>query len=148
MKKLEKTEPRPIRSNLLLSNCFLQDTVLPKDIHRGNKDHKYFELVREVKPQGIIETMREMPYPHTVESVKSYAEAADYRNDPASAIYQASRNPRKNLGDLRETQSILGLDSQAAQALYESLKQVFEKAKQEPKQESVESAQSVESKGE
>lgn len=130
MKKdcLQHSDPRPVRSNLLLSNCFLQDVIPPKDIHRGNKDHKYFELVREVKPQGVIEIMREMPYPHTVESVKSYAEAADYRNDPASAIYQASKNQRQNLGDIRETQNILGLDSQAARALYVALGKAFKEA--------------------
>lgn len=128
---LERTVARPIKSNLLLSNCFLTDVLPPKDIHRGNKEHKYFELVREVKPEGLIETMREMPYPHTIESVKSYAEASDYRNDPASAMYQASKNPRKNLGDIRETQSILELDSQAAQALVKTLQEAFAKANEE-----------------
>ena len=132
MKKLplERSDPRPVKSNLLLNNCFLQDVLPPKDIHRGNKEHKYYELVREVKQHGVIETMREMPYPHTVDSVKSYAEAADYRNDPASAIYLASKNPRKNLGDIRETQNILGLDSQAARALYEALGKAFKEAQE------------------
>ena len=124
-------ESRPVKSNLLLTDCFLRDTLPPKDIHRGNKTHEYYELVREVKPQGIIETMRPMPYPHTVESVKSYADAADYRNDPASAIYQASRTSKQNLGDIRETQGLLKLDSQAARALYEELSKVFAKAKED-----------------
>lgn len=134
MKGLEKTAPRPIRSNLLLTNCFLSDTLPPKDIHRGNKEHVYYELVREVKSEGIIESMREKPYPHTVESVKSYAEAADYRNDPLSAMVQASKNPRKNLGDIRETQNILGLDSQAVQALVKTLQEAFAKAEEEAKE--------------
>ena len=119
-------------------NCFLRDTLPPKDIHRGNPEHKYYELVREVKQEGVIETMREMPYPHTVESVKSYAEAADYRNDPASAMYQAAKNPRKNLGDIRETQGILKLDSAAAQALLKSLQEAFAKAKAETDKKPVE----------
>ena len=128
MKNVEKTESRPIRSNLLLSDCFLRDVLPPKDIRRGNHEHKYSELVREVKPEGVIETMREVPYPHTVESVKSYAEAADYRNDPAAAMYQASKNPRKNLGDIRESQNLLRMDSQSARALYEALQKVFSEA--------------------
>lgn len=130
---LDRSAPRQIKSNLLLSNCFLQDVLPPKDIHRGNKEHQYYELVREVKPEGIIESMREMPYPHTVDSVKSYAEASDYRNDPAAAIYKASLNPRKNLGDIRETQGLLKLDSQAARALYETLAKAFAKANEEVK---------------
>ena len=133
MKGLEKTSPRPIKSNLLLTNCFLSDTLPPKDIHRGNKEHVYYELVREVKPEGIIESMREMPYPHTVESVKSYAEAADYRNDPLSAMVLASKNPRKNLGDIRETQNILRMDSQSVQALLKTLQDAFAKAAEESK---------------
>ena len=127
-KQLEFSEPRPVKSNLLLSNCFLRDVIPPKDIRRGNKVHEYCELVREVKPEGIIETMKVVPYPHTVDSVKSYAEAADYRNDPASALYQASKNPRKNLGDIRETQNVLKLDSEQAQALLKTLQEAFAKA--------------------
>lgn len=130
-KQLEFSEARPVKSNLLLSNCFLRDVIPPKDIRRGNKVHEYCELVREVKPEGIIETMKVVPYPHTVDSVKSYAEAADYRNDPASAMYQASKNPRKNLGDIRETQNILKLDSQQAQALLKTLQEAFAKANEE-----------------
>ena len=126
---------------------------MSKDIHRGNKKHVYHELVREVKPEGVIETMREMPYPHTVESVKSYAEAADYRNDPAAAIYKASQNPRKNLGDITATQELLKMDSQAARSLYEELSKTFSKAKEkeEPKEEPSASAAApvaTESKGE
>lgn len=127
-KQLEFSEARPVKSNLLLTNCFLRDVIPPKDIHRGNKVHEYCELVREVKPEGIIETMKVVPYPHTVDSVKSYAEAADYRNDPVSAMYQASKNSRKNLGDIRETQNILKLDSQQAQALLKTLQEAFAKA--------------------
>lgn len=133
-KQLEFSDPRSVKSNLLLTNCFLRDVIPPKDIHRGNSQHEYYELVRVVKQNGVIEEMRSVPYPHTVESVKSYAEAADYRNDPAAAMYQAAKNPRKNLGDIRDTQKILGMDSETATALYKHLQEAFAKAAEEVKQ--------------
>lgn len=56
-------------------------------------------------PNGYVQELVEKDYPITSESVTSYADGADYRNDPAQAV--ANAPARVNLGDITEAQKFL-----------------------------------------
>lgn len=118
---------RKVKSNLLLQDCFLRDVRTAHDLNTdAHKKKIYHELQRKTVDNGVVEELVEVDYPITPESVKSYSVSCDYRNDPAGAILRGSKG--KNLGDVRDTQRVLNLDSPAAQSLYQHLKEVFEKS--------------------
>lgn len=66
---------------------------------------KYVSLEKRMLPNGYVEECIEKDYPISSASVTSYADGADYRNDPAQAIADAPK--RVNLGDISEAQKFL-----------------------------------------
>lgn len=67
-------------------------------------------------PTGYYEKLVEREYPITSESVSSYADTADFRNDPLGAI--ASAPKRVNLGDITGVQEFANGDPQKAISTY------------------------------
>lgn len=71
------------------------------------KQHAYkvqcFE--RKALSNGFVEEVVEKDYPINSESVTSYVESSDYRNDPAQAIANAPK--RVNLGDISQVQEFV-----------------------------------------
>lgn len=71
--------------------------------------------VRDEQTGKRSEQVVEREYPITPESVKSYAEAADYHRDPVTAAMTAK--PRTNLGDIRGMQDVSKMDTAQLNAL-------------------------------
>lgn len=70
-------------------------------------------------PTGFYEQLVEREYPVNSESVSSYADTADYRNDPLGAIAQAPK--RVNLGDITGLQDFVNGDPQRAVSVYKNV---------------------------
>lgn len=112
---------RKVLSNLLQQDIYIRD-CLPAYEKSCPVSKKYFELQRKTVSNGIVEELVECDYPVTQESVNSYLDTSDYRNNPAQAVLNAT--PRKNLGDIVEVQDFIANNPAEALSIY---KQVSEK---------------------
>lgn len=87
-------------------NCYKVGTTGAGVSLSPNKEQlKYESLEKVMLPNGYIEEIQEKDYPINSKSVTSYADGADYRNDPVQAIANAPN--RVNLGDVTEAQKFL-----------------------------------------
>lgn len=77
-------------------------TVRPTNYKKGTV---YESLEKVDLPSGYVQTIVEKDYPITRESVTSFADGADYKNDPLQAIANAPQ--RVNLGDITQAQEFL-----------------------------------------
>lgn len=120
-------ELKPLNTNLLKQNCFLRECVdIP--FRAAEKITKYESIDEVTTDKGVELRYTEHDYPITPEYVNSFAESADYRRDPISAI--ANGGSRKNLGDITDMQNVSAMDTEQARNLYEQLKQKFGKAEE------------------
>lgn len=107
--KKEKTllDMRPVRVGTFRQNCYRLDSRegIRKHPRPNVTKETYISQEKVMLPNGYAEELVEKTYPINSESVSSFAEGADYRNDPAQAIAQASQ--RVNLGDITEAQDFL-----------------------------------------
>lgn len=118
MKKCTK-----VVSNLLQQNVYVRDVLPIFDEKKDYRQDTYPELETVDLPNGYFEKVVEKPYPHTPESVASYADSCDYRLNLDAAM---AAPPKANLGDVRIYQGMFdgnGLDLRekmlAAQARYQ-----------------------------
>lgn len=138
MKNL-KNEKKRVVINGYKQNCFFRDIPINPLLtsNPNSTQDKYFALERKNLPNGYVEELVEKDYPINPDSLYSYAESADYRNDPNQAIAQAPK--RVNLGDVSGVQEFLANDPQRAMTTYRDVlnrvKQFNDLKKQEPKQE-------------
>lgn len=100
---------RPILINGIPQNVFAlrqkQDfSVIPSHL-KNTIIKKYNTLERKALPNGYCEELQRKDYPINSESVSSYLESSDYRNDPAQAIANAPK--RVNLGDISQVQEFV-----------------------------------------
>lgn len=79
----------------------------------------YVSLEKRMLPNGFVQELVEKDYPITSKSVTSFADAADYRNDPAQAV--ANSPQRVNLGNIVETQQFLNNPQNNARIMSETL---------------------------
>ena len=95
---------------------------------------KYMELSDIQLPNGFVQELVEKDYPINSESVTSYLESSDYRNDPASAIANAPK--RVNLGDITEAQRFVNENPVQAtmeySAILRKVADYFDKQKKTP----------------
>lgn len=92
-------------------NCYVCDTASPTfDSRHIKPETKFPSLDRKHLPNGFTEEVVEKDYPINSDSVTSYADGADYRNDPLQAIVNAPK--RVNLGDVTEVQRFIQEDPQ------------------------------------
>lgn len=107
--KKEKSifEMCPVRVGTFRQNCYRVDSrgSIRKDPRPNVTKEKYISQEKVLLPNGFVEELVEKTYPINSDSVSSFAEGADYRNDPAQAIANASQ--RVNLGDITEAQEFL-----------------------------------------
>lgn len=107
--KKEKTllDMRPVRVGTFRQNCYRLDSRdgIRKHPRPNVTKETYISQEKVMLPNGYAEELVEKTYPINSESVSSFAEGADYRNDPAQAIAQVSQ--RVNLGDITEAQEFL-----------------------------------------
>lgn len=109
-KKAVQTEidKRPIYIGGIRQNCYALDVKTDISATRLPYRHtiaKYYALEKQALPNGYTETVVQKDYPINSDSVTSYVEASDYRNDPNQAIANAPK--RVNLGDVSEVQEFM-----------------------------------------
>ena len=112
MKQVEISDisiKRPLLINGIPQNVFVQRqekdyTVIPSNL--VNVTRKTYEsLERKSLSNGFVEEVVVKDYPINSDSVTSYIESSDYRNDPAQAIANAPK--RINLGDISQVQDFV-----------------------------------------
>lgn len=104
---VEDVVKRPIFLSGIRQNCYLLDGrpgVLLKPLVNRTLT-QYNSLERVQLPNGFTEEIVKKDYPINSDSVTSYVESSDYRNDPAQAI--ANTPKRVNLGDISEVQDFV-----------------------------------------
>lgn len=106
--QMEIPEKKPVIIGGIRQNCYALDvrtdiSALRFPTNRTIK--KYYSLEKETLPNGYTESVQEKDYPINSDSVTSYVESSDYRNDPNQAIANAPK--RVNLGDITEVQSFV-----------------------------------------
>lgn len=100
-------EKRPISLCGVRQNCYLLDTRPSIMMNpRPNRTLvQYNSLERVQESNGFHEEIIKKDYPINSESVTSYVESSDYRNDPSQAIANAPK--RVNLGDISQVQDFV-----------------------------------------
>jgi hypothetical protein len=93
-----------IPQSVYVKECRKDMSTLPLQLRNVTKS-KYDSLERRQLSNGFVEEVVEKDYPINSESVTSYVESSDYRNDPAQAIANAPK--RVNLGDISQVQNFV-----------------------------------------
>ena len=107
-----------VRARVHGQDCYVLPVVPPYDkrTQYHPKSYKVYAKVRDERNRRVGKVV-EREYPVTPESVKSFRDIADYHADPAAAV--ASAPSRKNLGDVRDMQSIARMDDTQLSAMAE-----------------------------
>lgn len=126
MSLMDIANQKQVKVNTVRQNCYVRD-IRPVEDDTVNQSlcKKYSVLEKKQLPNGYIEEVVEKDYPITPESVKSYADSADYRNDPMQAIANAPK--RVNLGDVTEVQKFIESDPQEAVRVFRDVAKQLEK---------------------
>lgn len=108
-----------VLSNLIQQDVYVRDCRPAEDLASVRARNCYYSLDEVVVPTGV--ELRETchDYPITPESVDSYLESSDYRNDIQSAMSMPSRGC--GLGDVSLMQEILAMDSADARRFVSEL---------------------------
>lgn len=111
--QLKMKEKKQVSINGIRQNCYVLDTrtALQDSVSIKPETH-YPSLERKQLPNGFVEGVEVKDYPINSKSVTSYADGADYRNDPMQAVANAPK--RVNLGDVSQVQEFLESDPQSA----------------------------------
>lgn len=126
MSLMDITNQKQVKVNTVRQNCYVRDIrPVEDDTVKQSLCKKYSVLEKQQLPNGYIEEVIEKDYPITPESVKSYADSADYRNDPMQAIANAPK--RVNLGDVTEVQKFIESDPQEAVRVFRDVAKQLEK---------------------
>lgn len=144
MRQQKIEEKKPITIMGVRQNCYVVPVLSAQDgmtVNPSKTIAKYTMLEKQQLPNGYTEAVVEKDYPINSASVTSYADGADYRNDPAQAIANASK--RVNLGDVTQAQEFMSNPQNYAniakttldglRKYYESLQQQSQKQPQEDK---------------
>lgn len=111
---MEKVKIQGVKQNIYRRQCLALN-----ECANVVQEKKFLSLEKTMLPNGQIFNLVEKDYPITPESVASYADAADYRNDPTQAIANAPQ--RINLGDISEAQKFIDGDPQRAIQQYKGI---------------------------
>lgn len=104
---------KPVVINGIRQNCYVLGTRTASAGTISSEPEKKYKTIERVNlPNGFYDTVVEKDYPINSESVTSYADGADYRNDPLQAIANAPK--RVNLGDVTQLQEFVQNDPQKA----------------------------------
>lgn len=104
---------KPVVINGIRQNCYVLGTRTASAGTISSEPEKKYKTIERVNlANGYYDTVVEKDYPINSESVTSYADGADYRNDPLQAIANAPK--RVNLGDVTQLQDFVQTDPQKA----------------------------------
>lgn len=136
--QLKIEEKKPVKICGFKQNCYKIGTTggIVGVANFPNKEQlKYVSLEKVALPNGYVEELVEKDYPINSDSVSSYADGADYRNDPAQAV--ANAPARVNLGDVREAQKFLENPQNALRIMQDTCAKLEKYYEETKKQESV-----------
>lgn len=111
-----------LHTNMLAQNVYVRDCVRAVDLGLP-PCIQYPELERKDTDFGFEERVVIRDYPITPESVSSFAETADYKNNLVEALNAPSRG--KGLGDIRDIQDLQNMDSFEIQKRITELQKVL-----------------------
>lgn len=105
--KIEDVQKTRVVINGIKQNCYMLDCrdTIGVNPRPNTKQEKFFSLEESLTENGTKQEIVEKDYPINSESVSSYVESSDYRNDPLQAIANAPK--RVNLGDISDVQEFL-----------------------------------------
>lgn len=111
--KFKALKSRPVSINRARQNCYVCDTLtVLQSMTHIEPEKTYASLERQLLPNGYVEGIELKDYPINSKSVTSYADGADYRNDPAQAVANAPK--RVNIGDIAQLQDFMNNNPQEA----------------------------------
>ena len=108
-------------SSISFNNPVYLRDVLPAYDTDCPVSKKYFELHTETVSNGIKQELVEVDYPITQESVNSYADSSDYRNNPVQAVLNGQK--KVNLGDITSVQDFINNNPSEALSIYKEVSQ-------------------------
>lgn len=108
-----------VLSNLIQQDCYVRAATAARDLCSVRRPKVYVSLDEVSTDDGVSRRYTENDYPITPESVASYAESCNYKTDVLGNI--ARFRGGVNLGDVREIQDIVNMDSAAAAKFYSEL---------------------------
>lgn len=115
-----------LKTNLIQQNCYVRICAPCVDLNTQQSE-KFYESMEEITEGDCLRHVKStVPYEITSDYVNSFADSADFRNDPMNAIVNSV--PRQGLGDVREFQKINEMDDTQAALLYKQLQERFSKA--------------------
>ena len=117
--QIKMQEKKPVKICGVRQNCYVLDVNPTYSVTPLSPIKKYLSLERKTLDNGYIEELVEKDYPITPDSVASYADGADYRNDVMQAIENAPK--RVNLGDISEAQEFINSDPLSAARQYKAI---------------------------
>lgn len=120
----------PLQTNLIRQNCFILDVSPAVDL-KSSSSEKFYESINEITVDHALKhDIVSVPYEITSDYVNSFADSADFRRDPVSAILNAPK--RQGLGDIRDFQKVSEMDDTQAMQLFSQLKEKFAQSQPVP----------------
>lgn len=119
--KIEDVVKTPVVINGIQQNCYKLDcrNAIGVKPLPTQETKKYYALEEKQLPNGFVQELVEKDYPINSDSVSSYLETSDFRNDPLQAIANAPK--RVNLGDISEVQQFINENPVEATRQYADL---------------------------
>lgn len=118
----------PIKTNIIKQNCYIRECSPALDLKTDSKKEQFYQSMEEhIEKDCLRHILVDVPYEITPDYVNSFAQSADYRNDPIGAIVNAPVG-RQNLGDITEYQKVSQMDDTQARDLFNQLKKRFSKS--------------------
>lgn len=125
--QLKIVEKKPIAVCGFRQNCYRIGTSGGPAVATAPIQPKikgYTSLEKKTLPNGYVQELTIKDYPINSASVSSYADGADYRNDPAQAVENVRK--RVNLGDITQVQAFMDNPQNNARIYKDVLNQLVE----------------------
>lgn len=131
---MKMSNSKKVYSNVLQQNCFVRQIAPLFDKKSKFIDSDFWQLDREVTPDGYREKLVKYPHKVTPDSVNSYADSTNYRIDTENFVLGSGRNYQS--ADVRAIQDIASMDSEQARVYLDELQSrinaALEKIKKSP----------------
>lgn len=121
----------PVRINLIQQNVYVSEALPPQKVHHSSVPDTYPEMTQETVSNGIKEVIKDVPYPHTPDRLKSYVDSTSYKTDLQSAINAPARG--MNLGDVTAMQELSRMGNDQIDALFDRIRDAVKAKNAEPK---------------
>lgn len=121
---------KQVKMNLIEQNVYVLACSAPFDEKKDYLQKDYVSQDEITCDTGIKVETTVQEYPVTPESVNSYADGTNYRNDLNAAVSRSA--PGKNIGDVAALQNLLSQSPEQVKAFFDSVSQMIADSKKEP----------------